>query len=185
MARGAVGRRASPFSRAPATVARRPPAAAHRHRPRPPAPPIATAALLEVEVAANTVSAWAAAELLARRLAEERFADPAEYAASVRRDQGAALPRPRQAHARVPRRRHLRRPRTDRLRPRAAPGITAQGGSDLSDRNDGTLATCTDKEIPNGLAHRPESVAERPRRGSAGVRHGSQAKLWAIRGTVI
>ena len=35
--------------------------------------------MLEVEVAANTVYAWAAEEILARRLAEERPADPAEY----------------------------------------------------------------------------------------------------------
>lgn len=42
--------------------------------------------MLEVEVAANTVYAWAAQEILARRLAEERPADPAEYAAAVRRE---------------------------------------------------------------------------------------------------
>jgi hypothetical protein len=42
--------------------------------------------MLEVEVAANTVYAWAAEEMLARRLAEERPADPAEYAAAVRRE---------------------------------------------------------------------------------------------------
>jgi hypothetical protein len=40
--------------------------------------------MLEVEVAANTVYAWAAHEILARRVAEERPADPVEYAASVR-----------------------------------------------------------------------------------------------------
>jgi hypothetical protein len=40
--------------------------------------------LLEVEVAANTVYAWAAHEILARRVAEERPSDPIEYAASVR-----------------------------------------------------------------------------------------------------
>ena len=40
--------------------------------------------MLEVEVAANTVYAWAAHEILARRLAEERPSDPVEYAASVR-----------------------------------------------------------------------------------------------------
>jgi len=40
--------------------------------------------MLEVEVAANTVYAWAAEEILARRLAEERPADPGEYAAAVR-----------------------------------------------------------------------------------------------------
>ncbi len=39
--------------------------------------------MLEVEVAANTVYAWAAHEVLARRLAEERPTDPVEYAASV------------------------------------------------------------------------------------------------------
>jgi hypothetical protein len=42
--------------------------------------------ILEVEVAANTVYAWAAEEILARRLAEERPGDPAEYAAAVRRE---------------------------------------------------------------------------------------------------
>ena len=42
--------------------------------------------MLEVEVAANTVYAWAAEEILARRLAEERPADPGEYAAAVRRE---------------------------------------------------------------------------------------------------
>jgi hypothetical protein len=42
--------------------------------------------MLEVEVAANTVYAWAAEEILGRRLAEERPADPAEYAAAVRRE---------------------------------------------------------------------------------------------------
>jgi hypothetical protein len=42
--------------------------------------------MLEVEVAASTVYAWAAEEVLARRLAEERPADPAEYAAAVRRE---------------------------------------------------------------------------------------------------
>lgn len=42
--------------------------------------------MLEVEVAANTVYAWAAGEVLARRLADERPADPAEYAAAVRRE---------------------------------------------------------------------------------------------------
>ena len=42
--------------------------------------------MLEVEVAANTLYAWAAEEILARRLAEERPADPARYAAAVRRE---------------------------------------------------------------------------------------------------
>jgi len=42
--------------------------------------------MLEVEVAANTVYAWAAEEILARRLAEERPTDPAEYATAVRRE---------------------------------------------------------------------------------------------------
>ena len=37
-------------------------------------------------MAANTVYAWAASEILARRLAEERPADPAAYAAAVRRE---------------------------------------------------------------------------------------------------
>ena len=45
--------------------------------------------MLEVEVAANTVYAWAAEEILARRLAEERPADPAEYATAVRRESQA------------------------------------------------------------------------------------------------
>ncbi|MCA1679662.1 MAG: ATP-binding protein [Actinobacteria bacterium] len=39
--------------------------------------------MLEVEVAANAVYAWAAQQILARRLAEERPSDPIEYAASV------------------------------------------------------------------------------------------------------
>jgi hypothetical protein len=39
--------------------------------------------MLEVEVAANTVYGWAAHEILARRVAEERPSDPIEYAASV------------------------------------------------------------------------------------------------------
>jgi hypothetical protein len=42
--------------------------------------------MLEVEVAANTVYSWAAEEILARRLADERPTDPAEYAAAVRRE---------------------------------------------------------------------------------------------------
>ena len=42
--------------------------------------------MLEVEVAANTVYAWAAEEILGRRLVEERPAHPAEYAAAVRRE---------------------------------------------------------------------------------------------------
>jgi hypothetical protein len=41
--------------------------------------------MLEVEAAANTVYAWAAEQILARRLPEERPSDPAEYAAAVRR----------------------------------------------------------------------------------------------------
>lgn len=40
--------------------------------------------MLEVEVAANAVYAWAAERILERRLAEERPADPAEYASAVR-----------------------------------------------------------------------------------------------------
>ncbi|MGH8327756.1 MAG: hypothetical protein ACRET2_13450, partial [Steroidobacteraceae bacterium] len=39
--------------------------------------------MLEVEAAANAVYHWAAAEVLARRLAEERPTDPAEYAQAV------------------------------------------------------------------------------------------------------
>jgi hypothetical protein len=42
--------------------------------------------MLEVEAAANTVYAWAAEQLLARRLPEERSNDPAEYAAAVRHE---------------------------------------------------------------------------------------------------
>ena len=83
--------------------------------------------MLEVEVAANTVYAWAAEEILARRLAEERPADPAEYAAAVRaRGTDAALPRAREADARLPRRGGLRRPRAHRARaPSAATGGSA------------------------------------------------------------
>lgn len=39
--------------------------------------------MLEVEAAANSVYAWAAAQILSRRLPEERPSDPAEYAAAV------------------------------------------------------------------------------------------------------
>lgn len=46
--------------------------------------------MLEVEAAANAVYAWAAEQILARRLAEERPSDPAEYAAAVRHE-GQAL----------------------------------------------------------------------------------------------
>lgn len=42
--------------------------------------------MLEVEVAANAVYTWAAQQILARRLAEERPSDPVEYAASVHRE---------------------------------------------------------------------------------------------------
>ncbi|HUO70777.1 MAG TPA: hypothetical protein VMU39_08380 [Solirubrobacteraceae bacterium] len=42
--------------------------------------------MLEVEAAANTVYAWAAEQILARRLPEERPNDPAEYAAAVRQE---------------------------------------------------------------------------------------------------
>ena len=42
--------------------------------------------MLEVEAAANAVYAWAAEQLLARRLPEERPSDPADYAAAVRHE---------------------------------------------------------------------------------------------------
>jgi hypothetical protein len=42
--------------------------------------------MLEVEAAANAVYAWAAQELLTRRLAEERPSDPDEYASAVHRE---------------------------------------------------------------------------------------------------
>jgi hypothetical protein len=42
--------------------------------------------MLEVEAAANAVYSWAAHEILARRLQEERPHDPAEYAAAVHRE---------------------------------------------------------------------------------------------------
>jgi hypothetical protein len=42
--------------------------------------------ILEVEVAANTLYMWAAEEILARQLAEDRPSDPAEYATAVRRE---------------------------------------------------------------------------------------------------
>ena len=42
--------------------------------------------MLEVEAAANAVYAWAAEQILARRLPEERPNDPAEYAAAVRHE---------------------------------------------------------------------------------------------------
>lgn len=42
--------------------------------------------MLEVEAAANAVYAWAAEQILARRLPEERPNDPAEYSAAVRHE---------------------------------------------------------------------------------------------------
>jgi hypothetical protein len=42
--------------------------------------------MLEVEAAANAVYAWAAEQILARRLPEERPSDPAEYAAATRHE---------------------------------------------------------------------------------------------------
>ena len=45
--------------------------------------------MLEVEVAANAVYAWAAGQILARRFPEERPSDPAEYAAAVHQEQQA------------------------------------------------------------------------------------------------
>ena len=39
--------------------------------------------MLEVEAAANAVYQWAAAEVIAQRLADERPPDPADYAAAV------------------------------------------------------------------------------------------------------
>jgi hypothetical protein len=45
--------------------------------------------MLEVEAAANAVYAWAAHQILARRLPEERPADPAEYAAAVHHEHQA------------------------------------------------------------------------------------------------
>jgi len=46
--------------------------------------------MLAVEAAANAVYAWAAEQILARRLPEERPSDPAEYAAASRHE-GQAL----------------------------------------------------------------------------------------------
>jgi hypothetical protein len=45
--------------------------------------------MLEVEAAANAVYAWAAEQVLARRLPGERPQDPGEYAAAVRHEQQA------------------------------------------------------------------------------------------------
>jgi hypothetical protein len=45
--------------------------------------------MLEVEAAANAVYAWAARQILTRRLHEERPSDPAEYAAAVRHEHQA------------------------------------------------------------------------------------------------
>ncbi|MGH2887421.1 MAG: hypothetical protein ACRDPA_32770, partial [Solirubrobacteraceae bacterium] len=42
--------------------------------------------MLEVEAAANAVYAWAAEQILARRLPEEQPSDPADYAAAVRHE---------------------------------------------------------------------------------------------------
>lgn len=39
--------------------------------------------MLEVEAAANAVYHWAAAEVIARRISEERPSDPADYARAV------------------------------------------------------------------------------------------------------
>jgi hypothetical protein len=43
--------------------------------------------MLEVEAAANAVYTWAAVQILARRLPEERPIDPAEYATAVQHEQ--------------------------------------------------------------------------------------------------
>lgn len=72
--------------------------------------------MLEVEVAANTVYAWAAEDPgpAPRRGAPDR---PGRLRSrSAARGAGAALPRSRPAHARLPRRGGLRRPRADRAR---------------------------------------------------------------------
>jgi hypothetical protein len=45
--------------------------------------------MLEVEAAANAVYAWAAEQILVRRIPEERPSDPAEYAAAVRHEHQA------------------------------------------------------------------------------------------------
>jgi hypothetical protein len=45
--------------------------------------------MLEVEAAANAVYAWAAQQILARRLPEERPSEPAEYAAAVHHEHQA------------------------------------------------------------------------------------------------
>ena len=45
--------------------------------------------MLEVEAAANAVYAWAAEQILTRRLPEERPSDPGEYAAAVRHEHQA------------------------------------------------------------------------------------------------
>ncbi|MDQ2759099.1 MAG: hypothetical protein M3Y17_01340 [Actinomycetota bacterium] len=45
--------------------------------------------MLEVEAAANAVYAWAAHQILARRLPEERPTDPVEYAAAVQHEHQA------------------------------------------------------------------------------------------------
>ena len=42
--------------------------------------------MLEVEAAANSVYDWAAEQILARRLPEERPSEPAEYAAAIRHE---------------------------------------------------------------------------------------------------
>ena len=42
--------------------------------------------MLEVEAAANAVYDWAAEQILARRLPEERPSEPAEYAAAIRHE---------------------------------------------------------------------------------------------------
>ena len=54
--------------------------------------------MLEVEAAANAVYAWAAEQILGRRLRDERPTDPAEYASAVRLEAQALRHR---AHARL------------------------------------------------------------------------------------
>lgn len=54
--------------------------------------------MLEVEAAANAVYAWAAEQILARRLPEERPSDPAEYATAARHEAQALRHR---AHGRL------------------------------------------------------------------------------------
>ena len=76
----------SPSTRAAASSASSSAPPAAPATPRSASPEYVPYRMLEVEAAANAVYAWAAEQILARRLPEERPSDPAEYAAAVRHE---------------------------------------------------------------------------------------------------